>query len=248
MAPTRAGARAIGRLGHRVFRRLRTRRSRPSRSSTARRWAAASRSPCTATTAPSPPACPRFALPECFLGLVPGWGGTPAAAEPDRRRRRGQGDHRERAQPEPHAQGPAGLRARHRRRDVRAGRLPRAVARLGAQPCSAARSTVERPEVDRGRRLGRGRRPRPGLRRQQGARRGPAPYRALDLIALAATASSTTASPPRTRRSPTSSWARSCAPASTPSTWCRSGPSGPSARRTRRSPARSPRSASSAPG
>nr|BFE81499.1 hypothetical protein GCM10020093_041000 [Planobispora longispora] len=56
----------------------------------------------------------------------------------------------------------------------------------------------------------------------------------------------TRASTPRTRRWPTSSWATSCAPGSTPSTWCSAGPSGPPGRRTRRWPARSPRWASSA--
>ena len=50
---------------------------------------------------------PALALPEVFLGLVPGWGGTPAAAEPDRRRQGGHGHHREPAEPEQHAQGPS---------------------------------------------------------------------------------------------------------------------------------------------
>ena len=54
-------------------------------------------------------------------------------------------------------------------------------------------------------------------------------------------------SPPRTRRSPTWSWATSCAPGSTPSTSCSGGPSARPARPTRPWPARSPRSASSAP-
>ena len=50
-------------------------RSRPSPSSTARRWAAASRSAlhCTYRTVCS--GVPALAFPECFLGLVPGWGG-----------------------------------------------------------------------------------------------------------------------------------------------------------------------------
>jgi hypothetical protein len=55
---TREEALEIGRLGHRVFKRLKDSASRRSRSSTARPWAAASRSRCTATTAPSRPACP----------------------------------------------------------------------------------------------------------------------------------------------------------------------------------------------
>ena len=48
---------------------------RPSRSSTVRPWAAASRSRCPPTTAPSRAGVPALALPETFLGLVPGWGG-----------------------------------------------------------------------------------------------------------------------------------------------------------------------------
>lgn len=54
------------------------------------------------------------------------------------------------------------------------------------------------------------------------------------------------ASPPRTRRWPTSSWATSSAPACTPSTWCSAGPRSPPEPRTRHWPAGSPRSASSA--
>ena len=48
-----------------------TRRSRRSRSSTARRWAAASRSRCTATTAPSPPACRRSRCPRSSSAWSP---------------------------------------------------------------------------------------------------------------------------------------------------------------------------------
>ena len=77
----RAAQGARGRARHRQGRPrrlqapVRRSRSRPSRTTTARRWAAASRSVCTARTAPSPRRCPAFSLPEVFLGLVPGWGG-----------------------------------------------------------------------------------------------------------------------------------------------------------------------------
>ena len=46
-------------------------------------------------TAPSLPACPAFALPETFLGLVPGWGGCYLLPNLDRRRGRPHGHHRE---------------------------------------------------------------------------------------------------------------------------------------------------------
>ena len=46
------------------------------------------------------------------------------AAEPHRRRAGPEGHHREPAEHQPHAQGTAGLRARDRRRHVRAGHLP----------------------------------------------------------------------------------------------------------------------------
>ncbi len=107
---------------------------------------------------------------------------------------------------------------------------------------------VERAEVDRGeawdaavsraatvvRCPHRRRQPRRRARGRPGRRRHAAP-------------AATRASPPRTRRSRTSRRRPSCWPASTPSTWCRSGPSAPSAPPTGRWPARSPRSASSAP-
>ena len=53
------------------------------------------------------------------------------AAAPDRPGERAEGHRREPAQPEPHAARRAGLLARHRRRDVRARRLPGRVAALG---------------------------------------------------------------------------------------------------------------------
>ena len=76
-APTRDQALEIGRLGHRVFAKLRDAAgARRSPSSTARPWAAASSWRCTATTARSPAARRRSRCPRSSLGLVPGWGGT----------------------------------------------------------------------------------------------------------------------------------------------------------------------------
>ena len=54
-------------------------RSRHWPPSTARPWAAASKSGSIInyrTISKSPGGCDHYALPECFLGLVPGWGGT----------------------------------------------------------------------------------------------------------------------------------------------------------------------------
>ncbi len=72
-----------------------------------------------------------IALPEVFLGLVPGWGGAFLLPNLIGAEQRGQGHRRERPQPEHDAQRPQGLRARHRGRDVRWRGLPRAVAALG---------------------------------------------------------------------------------------------------------------------
>ena len=85
--PARAGPRGRPAPATPRSRRSWTCRCRPSRSSTARPWAAAWRSPWRATTARSPPACPRVALPETFLGLVPGWGGCYLLPNLDRVRR-----------------------------------------------------------------------------------------------------------------------------------------------------------------
>ena len=59
------------------------------------------------------------AFPECFLGLLPGWGGTYLLPRLIGPAQRAEGHRREPAQPEPHAARCAGLLARDRRRDVR---------------------------------------------------------------------------------------------------------------------------------
>ena len=193
---------------------------------------------------------PALALPEVFLGLVPGWGGSqllPNLIGADERRH---GHRREPAEPEPDAQGHAGLRARHRRRAVRAGRLPRAVAGLGRRRSSRGEIDGRAPRGRPRRGLGRGARPRP--RASPTCRctaRRPAPYQALELIDAGPHRVVRRGHRRRGRgaRRPRS-WATSCGPGSTRSTSCSAAPSGRPARRTRRWPARSPRSASSAPG
>ena len=193
---------------------------------------------------------PALALPETFLGLVPGWGGCyllpnlvgPANAlkviieNPMNMNRM--------------LKGPQAFELGHRRRAARAGRLPRGVAALG-------RLGAHRRDDGRARRDGLARRGRVGRGpqgcqgpgrpqdRRQGARALP---RARSWWARPAPPPATRPSPPRTRRSPTSSWATSCAPGSTRSTSSSAGPSARPVRPTRRWPARSPRSASSAPG
>ena len=77
----------------------------------------------------------------------------------------------------------------------------------------------------------------------------PAPYRALDLIDAARTATRDEGFAAEDEALADLDHGRRAArPASTPSTWSSGGPSGRPARRTSRSPGRSPRSASSAPG
>ena len=71
-----------------------------------------------------------LALPECFLGILPGWGGTQLLPRIDRPGERGHRDHRERAEPEPDAEARTGRRTRHRRRGAGLRRLPGAVAGL----------------------------------------------------------------------------------------------------------------------
>ena len=105
--------------------------SRRSRSSTARRWAAAWSWRCTATTARCPAARRRSALPEVVARPGARLGRHPAAAEPDRHPGRRPGDHPEPADAEQDAQAEAGRRAGHRGRAAGAGRLPGAVAGVG---------------------------------------------------------------------------------------------------------------------
>ena len=75
-----------------------------------------------------------------------------AAAEPDRHRPGGHRDRRERPGAEQDDAGPEGGEARHRRRRLRAGRLPGALARLGGR--GARRVGVRRPARGRPRRPG----------------------------------------------------------------------------------------------
>ena len=163
----------IGRLGPPGLRAAERRSaSRRSRSSTARPWAAASRSRCTATTARSRPASPALALPEVFLGLVPGWGGTQLLPNLIGADDAAQVDHREPAEARTRC-------SRARRRSSSASPT-----RCSSRPTSwsgrwsgrprvvRGEVTVERPEVDRGEawdaRVARGR----GIARRAAARRG----------------------------------------------------------------------------
>ena len=90
---------------------------------------------CTATTGRISPATPALALPEVFLGLLPGWGGTQLLPRLIGAAERGHRDHRERAQPEPDAQAGEARRLGHRRRAAGRRRLPGAVAALGRAAC-----------------------------------------------------------------------------------------------------------------
>ncbi len=105
------------------------------------------------------------------------------AAEPDRCRQGRHGHHRERAQPEPHAQGEAGVRARHRGRAVRAGRLHRALAAVGGRRAprrhrGGASGDRPRPGLGRRARPWQGVRGRPGPRYRAGAVQGVGAHRA----------------------------------------------------------------------
>ena len=112
-----------------------------------------------------------IALPECFLGLVPGWGGAYLVPNLIGTERRGQADHREPAEPEPDAR-------RHRPRTrsgspTRCSTAPTSWSARWTGPAgwSPATITVDRRPVDRGERLGRRPGRGAGVRRRQGRRR-----------------------------------------------------------------------------
>ena len=152
-----------------------------------------------------PPARPRVSLPECFLGLVPGWGGSQLLPRAGRRRPRRHRHHREPAEPEPAAK-PAAGRVELGIADVavRAGRLPRGVDRLGG-PGAHRRgdgATARRRPVERG--LGRRGRARPGASPTPRPT-APRPRRTARSTCSRSRAprTATRGSPPRTRRWPT---------------------------------------------
>ncbi len=91
-----------------------------------------------------------IALPECFLGLVPGWGGTyllPNLVGPEKAVEVIIANS---LNTNTMLNGREGPPARDLRRDLRAGRLPRAVARLGGR--GAHRPPVRRADAGRPRR------------------------------------------------------------------------------------------------
>ena len=116
-----------------------------------------------------------IALPECFLGMFPGWGGAYLLPNLIGADRAVTGDHREPAEPEPDADRSAGVRARAGRRDVRRRRLPGALAGLGRT--RRRRRTIV---VDAA-----GDRPRPGLGRRARARQGARRRKGLRRVARA---------------------------------------------------------------
>ena len=146
---------------------------------------------------------PAVALPECFLGLVPGWGGSYLLPNLIGCPERPQGHHREPALDEPDAQGPAGLRPRHGRRDVRAGAIPGGlpgVGRRGARrPDHGVAPEIDRDEQQWAAAVKTARR----FVDQKVAGAAPAPYRALELVAARVRRAATTPSPRRTRPWPT---------------------------------------------
>ena len=127
-----------------------------------------------------------------------------SAAQPDRCRRRGHGDHRERPEPEPDAHGSAGPSAGDRRRELRRSRFPRAFAGVGRGRWSPARCIVDRAEMDRGdgwtAAIARGR--EIADEKTSGAAPGPVPGAGADRTGADGRAGSPR-SPPRTPRSPT---------------------------------------------
>ena len=143
------------------------RRSRPSRSSTARRSAAAWRSACTAHYRTVSSAAAGMALPECFLGLLPGLGRRLPAAEPDRPDNAVAVIIENAAEPEPDAERAAGRRARHRRR-------PRSTAPTSWSDSLDWAGRVVAGEVDR---QPSGDRPRRGAGTPPSARAGSSPTR-----------------------------------------------------------------------
>ena len=199
---------------------------------------------------------PMVAFPECFLGLVPGWGGTyllprligPSAAlkliieNPLSQNKMLRG-------PEAFSLGIAD--AMFEPADFLEESL-----RWASGVLSGAVSVSRQPA----RRTGSGSRrrqgpPRSGPRRSRrpgssptGSCTVPRPRRTgpWTWLRRRAPLPATRGSPPRTRPWPTCCCRMSCAPGSTRSTSCRSGPASPPAPRTERSPGRSPRSASSA--
>ena len=163
------------------------------------------------------------AFPECFLGLLPGWGGTyllprlvgPAAAlkviieNPLSQNRMLK---------------PTQARStRHRRRDVRARRLPGRVAPLGRPGADrrGRRCTGFPPAEDWDAAVAASAR---CFADAQAHGAAPAPYRALDLIAAARTAARDEGFAAEDEALADLLSATSCGPGSTPSTWSRSGP------------------------
>ena len=230
-------------LGHDVFRRLRRAVVPSSRSSTARPSAAASSCAlhCTYRTVSSGVAA--IALPECFLGLVPGWGGTyllPNLVGP------------EKAVEVIIAQQPEQQHDAERRRRPSRSACP---TRSSSRPTSSSsrcvwagdvltgRRSVERTPVDRDEQLWEG-----ALKVGEEARRRQGPRRRAGAVPGAG------ADPPGPHRRPRHRlrgrvagagrprrWARSCAPRSTRSTWSTGGPRSRRARRTEPSRDRSRR-------
>ena len=117
-----------------------------------------------------------LALPEVFLGLIPGWGGAYLLPEPrSAPRRRRQGHHREPAAARTGMLKPSRTRrARHRRRRCSSPPTSSSSRCAGRPTSSRGTVVVERPDVDRDARPGtppsRGAR---ALRRRQAARRHP---------------------------------------------------------------------------